>query len=234
VTSNKYPKITKDWLTEQVLSKSVKKIAQDVGCSISLIFQKCRKYNITRPNLDLVGFTWKDFTVIKKLGSKTKGKQPAIYWLCECKCGSTREFSTAVVNRQQQRSCGCYLHSVEFKINGPLWNGYGEIHGKWWNGFKKGALKRKHEFKISIEYAWELFLKQDRKCSLSGLPLVFSSTTRGFQHGETTASIDRINNKIGYIESNIQWVHKDVNYMKQKYNQEYFIEICKFIAKHNS
>lgn len=48
---------------------------------------------------------------------------------------------------------------------------------------------------------------------------------------ETTASLDRIQNDKGYIEGNVQWVHKDINRMKNIFEQNYFIDICKKIIE---
>lgn len=45
--------------------------------------------------------------------------------------------------------------------------GYGDITGKYWYAVSKGALRRNLEFNITIEQAWELFIKQDRKCAIS-------------------------------------------------------------------
>lgn len=45
--------------------------------------------------------------------------------------------------------------------------------------------------------------------------------------------LDRIDSSKGYIEGNVQWVHKDVNMMKQNYSQKYFIEMCKKIYETN-
>jgi hypothetical protein len=42
--------------------------------------------------------------------------------------------------------------------------------------------------------------------------------------------MDRINNKIGYVEGNIQWVHKHINMMKNSHSEEYFLEICKAVT----
>jgi hypothetical protein len=47
----------------------------------------------------------------------------------------------------------------------------------------------------------------------------------------STASIDRIDSSKGYILGNIQWVHKDVNFMKRTYSQEYFVKMCKLITE---
>ena len=48
-----------------------------------------------------------------------------------------------------------------------------------------------------------------------------------------TASLDRIDSKLGYELNNIQWVHKDINMMKQAYTNNYFIEHCKLVAANN-
>ena len=50
---------------------------------------------------------------------------------------------------------------------------------------------------------------------------------------KTTASLDRIDSSKGYTTDNIQWVHKDINIMKNDYGNDYFIEICKKVAKNN-
>ena len=50
---------------------------------------------------------------------------------------------------------------------------------------------------------------------------------------DTTASVDRIDSSGGYVESNVQWVHKDVNKMKMDIPQNQFIEYCKIISSHN-
>lgn len=65
---------------------------------------------------------------------------------------------------------------------------------------------------------------------LSGVALVFSRTRKN----ETTASLDRINSSIGYIEGNVQWVHKDVNKMKMAMVEDKFLYWCKTISQHNN
>ena len=46
-----------------------------------------------------------------------------------------------------------------------------------------------------------------------------------------TASLDRIDSSLGYVKNNVQWVHKDINKMKQELNENYFKNLCKIIAK---
>jgi hypothetical protein len=206
--------------------QKVKNIAKEYGCSVGLIYTFCKNNNIKIPKLDLVGHQFNKLKVIKKIGSKNG----SIYWLCECECGKLREFPTKSINRKENISCGCYLYSKERSRKNKFWNGYEDIHGKWWGNIRKGAAKRSHQFNISIKYAWKLFLKQEKKCSLSGVDIKFSRSSRGFQRGETTASLDRIDNSKGYIKGNVQWLHKNVNLMKQKMSQDELIGWCKLIV----
>lgn len=85
---------------------------------------------------------------------------------------------------------------------------------------RNNAKTRGLPLEVTHEYIESLFTGF---CALSNVPL--SSIDK--------ASLDRIDSSLGYIEGNLQWVHKDVNKMKNDFNQDHFIEFCKLIAKHN-
>lgn len=102
---------------------------------------------------------------------------------------------------------------------------YEEIRTSWIEKSKTGAQFRNLNWELSAEYIWQLYLSQDKKCSLSGKSIGWAK--EGQIH---TASIDRIDSSEGYIIGNVQLVHKDINFMKQQYSQEYFIEMCKLVA----
>lgn len=96
---------------------------------------------------------------------------------------------------------------------------------------KNNSQVRDHEFKITIEDAWEQFKGQDGKCALSGLPIDLPKS-RYELDSIKTASLDRIDSSIGYTKENIQWVHKHINMMKRALVQSEFIELCKAVAQH--
>lgn len=50
---------------------------------------------------------------------------------------------------------------------------------------------------------------------------------------EITASIDRIDNSKGYVEGNVQWVHKEINKMKFTKSDIDFVHFCTLVADHN-
>jgi hypothetical protein len=90
----------------------------------------------------------------------------------------------------------------------------------------KGGISRGFVWDLTIQDIWEMYLIQDGKCALSGLPIYWSET------GLTaTASIDRIDNSEGYLRGNVQLLHKDINMMKHAFDQDYFVELCKKVAK---
>lgn len=112
------------------------------------------------------------------------------------------------------------------------WKGYEEISGGHWCDIRKSAKRRsrKIEFNITIEEAWDLYIKQNRKCALSGVDIWFSPIG-GRRHKKTTASLDRIDSSLGYSVDNCQWVHKEVNMMKMSLKEEKFIKWCELIFK---
>jgi hypothetical protein len=112
---------------------------------------------------------------------------------------------------------------------------FGEISGRYWSRVKKNAKRINMEISVSIEEAWDIFLKQEGKCAYSGLKITHEKYSkimnkRSF-YNLGTASLDRKNSDLGYTKNNIQWVHKDVNFMKMDFKECYFLKLCKLIAK---
>ena len=83
-----------------------------------------------------------------------------------------------------------------------------------------------------MDYLWNLFLKQDKRCALSGVRLKFGKNA--VHHRYQTASIDRIDNTRGYTEGNVQWVHKHINRMKHVLNNEQFLKWNKLIFEYQT
>lgn len=148
------------------------------------------------------------------------------YWKCKDDFGFESEISSSNLCSGRVKSCGHYL-STRKRQNHPRWNGCGEVSAAMFYSIESGAKARKIEFKITIEQIWDLFLKQESRCALSGIELKFASNDR---KRDGTASLDRIDSSKSYIIENVQWVHKDINKMKQNLNEEDFIKYCKAIA----
>jgi hypothetical protein len=94
------------------------------------------------------------------------------------------------------------------------------------SGARRHALSKGLEFKLTTEFLKKLWDKQEGKCNYSGYPL--GNIGDGFY----SPSIDRIDNAIGYIESNVQWVCWGVNNMKCDTDEAFFLQTCKLIGEH--
>ena len=82
-----------------------------------------------------------------------------------------------------------------------------------------------------MEDLWDLFVKQNGRCALSGIDIRFNKI--GEKHTTQTASVDRINSEYGYIINNVRWVHKTVNNMKWELSDDEFLDFCQVITKQN-
>ena len=178
---------------------------------------------------DITGQKFKMLTAVKFVETRCVKNKYITYWLFNCECGKEIIKISRDVVSGKAGSCGCYLKRTGNK--NFSWKGKGEISSRLWSRIKNGAKKREFSFNITIDYAWELFLKQNRECALSGLPLRFGNHSND---KNSNASLDRIDNLKGYEMDNIQWIHKDINFMKQDYSEPYFIDICKKISDYNS
>lgn len=230
--------------TEQITKlvaegKSQRQIAKILEVAPGTIRYWLKKLKITTPQGEdengnkgpkhaLLGEVFGHLTVIEMVQMGTSRSWGCI---CSCICGKiTKPILSVSLLRGATRSCGCKLGFWE-KVTGEnssTWKGYGEISGQRWGRIIRRAEVKGRTIDIAIETAWDLFLRQDKKCALSGIDLCFGRNNR-----ETTASLDRIDSSKGYVIGNVQWVHKTVNIMKNAFDQKVFIEFCKKIVDHH-
>lgn len=169
-------------------------------------------------------------TPIKYIGQVPHSKRTL--WLCKCDCGKEKIIRSDSLRQGNSKSCGCVSKKIHcIGKNNIAWKGYEEISLSHWNKIQREAKKRNYEFNISIKYVWDLFLKQNKKCALSGVEISFFFDKKNKIN--RTASLDRIDSSKGYVEGNVQWVHTKVNFMKQALDQNEFIDFCKKISEYS-
>ena len=179
--------------------------------------------------LSLEGTRFGKLVVTNRAASSRDG---SVLWNCICDCGNVFQATSRHLNRKKNvvRSCGC--NKIKRGSAHAQWSGFNEISGHWWSSHVKHSGNSKGRISIEVtltkEEAWEVFLKQERKCVFSGEVLIISNSP-----GLNTASIDRIDNTVGYTKENIQWTHKAINMMKRIYSSEEFIKWCNKVTAHS-
>lgn len=144
------------------------------------------------------------------------------YKFCQS-CGSKQEYARfSALQRAIKASALC--NACRNRLRAHKGN-YKQIPVSWFNEKVRHAANRNKEFSITIEYLWKIYIKQNRRCALSGVPLDFNASSEA-----STVSIDRVDNNKGYIVGNIQLLDSRVNMMKYTYSQKDFITICQQVA----
>jgi hypothetical protein len=168
------------------------------------------------------------------ISRKTKSKNGKIYNLplslwCKCKCGEKRYVAIRSLLQNNSVSCGCKQVQDQYK-------GKENFSATLFHRIKSSAIYRKIQFEVTLEYLWNLYLSQDRKCAISGVAIEFweqkSQNKCKDRNRDKTASLDRIDSSKGYIEGNVQWVHKDINFMKYSMTTKKLLEWCKVITEY--
>lgn len=85
---------------------------------------------------------------------------------------------------------------------------------------------------INLEYLKDLWEKQEGRCPYTGWELENFATTSLWDNHQLhpkTASLDRIDSRLGYIEGNVQFVSVMANYAKRDFQETQLLEFCKAV-----
>lgn len=174
-----------------------------------------------------IGDTFGDWIVVENKVKSKKSVRYGKYVIVQCICGTTKDVRVSSLFRGETTRC---MRCSAKQRSKTYFKGMGEMSQSFYYHLQKSAESRQIEFNVTKEHLWNLFIEQGRKCALSGLDICFYTHYKNKK--EQTASVDRIDSSKGYIEGNIQWVHKYVNLMKLNFSQDEFIELCSLISKH--
>lgn len=175
-----------------------------------------------KPSIDYTGQTFSKLTAIERVGKK-RGMN---LWRCKCECGNEKICLSVDLKRGHTKSCGC--DAAKTRERHYKWNGYQEITSTFWGRAARSARDRSIEFNITIEEAWNLYISQNKRCALSGMPIYFQKKSYIW---DGTCSLDRKDSSKPYTKDNVQWVHKEVNKIKQDLSDDKLIYWCCLIAK---
>lgn len=149
-------------------------------------------------------------------------------WECLCSCGNTTTVPGNRLRSGETRSCGHLKGYREGYATDWVHPGSSLVSGTYWATVKRNARARGLDLQITKEQSEELFRTQKGICALSGRKLIIKSSSRSV--GD--ASLDRIDSSLGYVDGNVQWVHKDVNMAKKSLSDSDFIAMCREVVKH--
>ena len=195
-------------------------VAKNLDVNYRTVIRHLKKFGIARRRsgpvvIDLSNKSFGSFTVIRRIANS---RRQAI-WLCKCLCGNEKQVRGTDLRLGLSKSCGkCRNHCKYKNLN--------DLSGSYWLRIQHLAKDRNKPFGITMQYAWNLFVQQAKKCAITGIDITLS--TKWNVYG--TASLDRIDSKKGYIDGNVQWVHKIVNRLKSDFSEEELFRWSTLIA----
>jgi len=214
--------ITLEYITKEYIEKqrSTEDIGKELGICPETICKRIKKMGLEVRSQTILteeeklNLRWEHLTPIKR-HINSKGERVFDNYLFTCSCKKIVSLDWHDVLRGRRTSCGrC--------------NWYEDITEHQWYKIERSAQNRNLEFNITKEYVWDLYIKQDRKCIFTNLPIKFDSGSK------STASVDRKDNSKGYIEGNIQIVHKCLNIMRGSTEDELFRYLCILVARNSN
>lgn len=186
-------------------------------------FNKNRKRNLK----SLVGQRFGMLEVLKEGSGKTYPRNKKVRtWIVKCDCGKEKEIATQ--HLKSTKSCGCLKLKPETnwlfqkdRVNAVV--------KELFRSYRKGAVRRNLEFKLSFEYFKKLVTSNCYYCNEGQ----GNKTKHDYDSHVQVIGVDRKNNEDGYIEENSVPCCGTCNYMKRKFSVEQFINQAIKISKNH-
>jgi hypothetical protein len=177
---------------------------------------------------DIPGQTFNRWTV---LSYSHNDKHRTKVWNCKCECGSEAKVLGHHLTKGRTISCGCYL--IEFSKaklgvyrTEPGHSGFLQLLKK----YTQDALKRGYVFELTEDKLRELTKANCHYCGAEPHRLAVAKAVRGrgrkarIEHSTYVYNgVDRVDNKIGYIETNVVSCCFDCNMAKGQKTQAEFL-----------
>lgn len=179
---------------------------------------------------DITGETYGELVVANVRFDPTAANNKSIIGICVCSCGMECEYTLVQLRNSGIDACDLCrarrYRQLGLQRRKSMFTTY-------LNHLRRGARIRNLDFAITEADIREIFTG---KCAITGLPIslgdpAFRRDGAGSQYKNRNASVDRIDSSKGYTRENIQWVHVDINFMKQDMSIDNFIEMCKLAAQ---
>jgi hypothetical protein len=207
--------------------KITKSATADLNRFIGSVCRKCLANNLRTYS---VGTIHGSLTILELLLNPKNHDKHKLK--LSCSCGN---IYIASVKSFKESKCCSLCSKRRIGTNHPSFKGVGKVSKTYFTGLKDGALKRGLEFSITLEQMSDLLEQQKECCAITNLPIKADTSKRRIElRKNNTASLDRINSDKGYTIDNVQWVHKDINFMKQQFSMEYFVEMCQKVVNHSN
>lgn len=212
-------RLSKSYLMKQYADKGAYALAHELNINVKTIYNYLEYYKIptTRKESKTLKVGQK-FGLLTLVASNGKSSNDGgTRWDCRCECGNLINVPQSRLKNNRVKSCGCWRK----RKRNHLWKGYCGISGSRLSEIRLRAKKRKMDFDLDAKFLWDLYIKQDKKCAITGITIDL----------DTDGSLDRIDSSRGYVKNNVWWTTKNINKMKLDFSLKEFVQLCEYVAR---
>lgn len=179
---------------------------------------------------DEIGNKYGRLTVIESAGS-TDEYCSRLLWKCQCECGNVTIVRGSLLRNGHTRSCGCAqieaVRKTGLKPGKRLPTGETAFNAIL-RGYKHRAKLQGRTFELTKK---EFMLLTKQNCTYCGCP---PNTTWTARYGDEYIynGVDRVNNEVGYVTSNVAPCCRDCNLFKGALSVEEFLMHVQRIVTH--
>lgn len=150
---------------------------------------------------ELEGKVFNNFTFLR-YSRKQGGK---FYCIFKCVCGSDVEKRLDRVKSGESKHCGCLknIKKADRAKKRIVQDEKDMLINKLYSSYKKSALKRNHNFELNLDIFSDLIFNKCYYCKSPPLQKLVGNGKVKEYEGILYNGIDRVDNTIGYINSNI-------------------------------
>jgi len=118
-------------------------------------------------------------------------------WNCNCDCGKQTAVPGTMLRNGNTRSCGCYKREIA-KSKASLPEGVASFN-RLYDKYKRGAINRNYNFELTKEEFRNIILSNCHYCGVKPLQTIYGKNNGKFLYN----GIDRVDNAIGYVNTNV-------------------------------
>ncbi len=180
----------------------------------------------TKKAKDITGQKFGRLTALHRVPTPEHIKYSRPFWRCRCDCGKYVETHAYCLKDGRTQSCGCLRDERRATPKVPL----GQTGLKYmYSSYRNSALKREITFELTLT---DFTVLSKMNCAYCGLPPT-AVRSSGSKHSHYIHNgIDRVDNSVGYVWSNVVACCKQCNYGKHKYTEQEFVGWIKRAYEH--
>ena len=194
-----------------------------------------------RPGRDILGVRFGRLIVVRYLGRTQNGVNTPLVWMCKCDCGKEKDAMQHHLTCGSVLSCGCLQQEISAaKLKHRILPVGEAFVNSLFSRYRQQAKERRREFTLTKEQFEAEITKPCFYCGAKPVIPVWAQNSTGWKGYSTWNGVvpcnglDRVDNAVGYIRSNIVAACATCNMAKTDMQVQEFVDWARRLVEWQS